>query len=88
MAKTERLDLRLTPEQKATIEQAAAIEGTTAAGFTVTAVMERASEAVYRAKSLTLPGTAWDEFVRVLDTRPAVPQAVLDLLAKPSALES
>lgn len=87
MAKTERLDLRLTPEQKAIIEQAASIQGTTAAGFTVTAVMQRASEAVYRAKSLTLPGAAWDEFVRILDSRPAVPQPVLDLLAQPSVLE-
>lgn len=80
--------MRLTPQQKAIIERAAAIEGTTVAGFTVTAVMDRAAEAVYRARSLTLPGKAWDEFVRVLDSRPPVPAAVLDLLAKPSVLES
>jgi len=88
MAKTERLDLRLTTDQKLTIEKAATIEGTTAAGFTVTAVMERASEAIYRTISLRLPASAWDEFVRVLDARPAVPQKVLDLLATPSVLES
>jgi uncharacterized protein (DUF1778 family) len=87
MSKTERLDLRLTPEQKRVIEQAATIEGTTAAGFTVTAVMERAAEAVYRAKTLNLPSTAWDEFISILDSRPAVPEAIVDLLARPSVLE-
>lgn len=87
MAKSERLDLRLTAEQKATIEQAASLEGTTAAGFTVTAVMERASEAIYRAKSVTLPGAAWDEFVSALDARPPLPEAIVALLAEPSVLE-
>lgn len=88
MAKTDRLDLRLTSEQKATIERAAQIEGTTASGYAVTVVMERATETIYRSKTLTLPGQAWDEFVRALDSRPAVPQAILDLLATPSVLES
>lgn len=87
MSKTERLDLRLTAEQKATIEQAASLEGTTAAGFTVAAVMERASEAIYRAKSLSLSGQAWDEFVSILDSRPEVPAAILELLGRPSVLE-
>lgn len=87
MTKSERLDLRLTAEQKSLIEQAAAIEGTTAAGFTVAAVMERAAEAVYRAKTLTLPDQAWEEFVRVLDTTDGTPAAVRRLLAEPSILE-
>lgn len=87
MAKTERLDLRLTPEQKTTIEQAALIEGTTAAGFTVAAVMQRATEAVYRARAMVLPGAAWDEFVAILDERPAVPDEIIALLAEPSVLE-
>ncbi|GAA4174704.1 DUF1778 domain-containing protein [Gryllotalpicola koreensis] len=87
MRKSERLDLRLTAEQKATIEQAASLEGTTAAGFTVAAVMERASEAIYRAKSLSLSAEAWDEFVEILDSRPAVPAPILELLSTPSVLE-
>jgi uncharacterized protein (DUF1778 family) len=87
MSKSERLDLRLTAEQKAIIEQAASMEGTTAAGFTVTAVMERASEAIYRSRTLMLSPRAWDEFIDLLDARPAVPEAIVKLLAEPSVLE-
>lgn len=87
MSKSERLDLRLTAEQKATIEQAASLEGTTAAGFTVAAVMERASQAIYRAKSLSLAGEAWDEFIAILDSRPEVPEPIVNLLGTPSVLE-
>lgn len=81
MAKTARLDLRLTPEQKALIEQAAAIEGTTAAGFSVTTLTDRAAETVYRARIAILPAAAWDEFVRVLDDQPPLPATTRALLA-------
>ncbi|MFC4243530.1 DUF1778 domain-containing protein [Gryllotalpicola reticulitermitis] len=87
MSKSERLDLRLTAEQKATIEQAASLEGTTASGFTVTAVMERASEAIYRSKTLSLSPEAWDEFLTALDTPTPVPAPILELLSEPSVLE-
>ncbi len=87
MSKSERMDLRLTPEQKLTIERAAAIEGTTAAGYTVAAVMQRAAEAVYRAKTLELSPESWDQFTAALDANPPVPAVILELLAKPSVLE-
>lgn len=87
MAKTERLDLRLSAEQKETIEKAAILEGTTVSGFTVAAVMDRAHEALYRAGTLTLPAQAWDEFVRILDSQPPVPDQILHLLSQPSVLE-
>jgi uncharacterized protein (DUF1778 family) len=88
MAKPERLDLRLTVEQKRLIEDAAHLEGTTAAGFTVAAVMERAAEAVQRQRALVLSPEAWDEFVAALDAEPTMPPALRELLDKPSVLES
>lgn len=85
--KTERLDLRLTADQKSAIERAAQIEGTTVAGFTVAAIMEHASDAIYRAQTITLPGPAWDEFVQILDSRPPIPPTIAALLSTPSVLE-
>jgi uncharacterized protein (DUF1778 family) len=88
MLKTDRLDLRLTAEQKATIEQAALIEGATVSGYAVTAVMERATETIYRARALALPGPSWDEFVAVLETHPEAPAVISRLLSTPSVLET
>jgi uncharacterized protein (DUF1778 family) len=88
MTKTDRLDLRLTAQQKATIEQAALIEGASVSGYAITAVMECATETIYRARALALPGPAWDEFVAALDARPEVPAAISRLLSTPSVLEA
>ena len=85
MGKTARLDLRLTPEQKTLIEQAAAIEGTTAAGFAVTTLTERAAETVYRAQIVILPAAAWEEFVRAVDEQPELPAATRLRLSDPGA---
>ena len=81
------MDLRLTAEQKDTIELAAQIEGTTASGFTVGAVMDRAMRSIERAKVVSLTTADWDAFNASLD-EPTTPPAILELLAKPSVLEA
>jgi uncharacterized protein (DUF1778 family) len=85
VTKTARLDLRLTADQKTLIEQAAAIEGATAAGFAITTLVERAAETVYRARIAILPAEAWEEFVRTLDEQPELPAATRALLSEPTA---
>ena len=87
MLKTERLDVRLTPHQKSLIDQAAEIEGSTLAGFTVNAVMERAADAVRRHQSIVLSPDAWEAFTAALDENPPVPNRIERLLSEPSVLE-
>lgn len=66
--KTARLDLRLTEPQKQLIEQAAAISGSTLAGFAVSQLMDAAAQVVTRARSLTLDAEDWDMFVAALES--------------------
>lgn len=82
--KSERLELRLTPDQKATIEQAAALSGRTVTDFSVTALAREAAEVIRFERELHLSQKSWDAFNEILD-RPAKPVSGLaDLLARPS----
>jgi uncharacterized protein (DUF1778 family) len=66
-AKTERLDLRLTKDQRQLVEQAAAIAGSTLAGYSVTRLVEAAARSIAEARRLTLPPQDWEQFVAALD---------------------
>lgn len=82
--KNERLELRLTSEQKERIEQAAAISGRSVTDFSVPLLVEEAGEVIRHERELTMSKKAWDDFNRVLD-EPAKPLAGLaDLLGRPS----
>ncbi len=65
--KTARLDLRLAPGQKALVEQAAALNGSTVAGYAVAQLVEAASAAVARSRTLVLDPGAWEDFLAALD---------------------
>jgi uncharacterized protein (DUF1778 family) len=65
--KTARLDLRLSEPQKDLLEQAAELSGSTLSGFAIAHLMEAASEAVSRARVLTLDPASYDEFIAALD---------------------
>jgi uncharacterized protein (DUF1778 family) len=85
--KTERLDIRLTGEQKNLIETAAEIEGTTVAGFTVTAVVGKATETIERHKRIALSETEWDNFVAALDEPARTNPRLARLFYEASVLE-
>lgn len=65
--KTARLDLRLAPRQKALVEQAAALSGSTVAGYAVAQLVEAAATTVARSRTLVLDPDAWDDFLAALD---------------------
>lgn len=65
--KTARLDLRLSPEHKRLLEQAARLTGSTVAGYAVVHLVEAASATVARAQTMTLDAQSWDMFVAALD---------------------
>ncbi|WP_375399300.1 DUF1778 domain-containing protein [uncultured Amnibacterium sp.] len=82
--KTQRLELRLTDDQKMDIERAAAIAGRTVTDFSVSVLTEEAAEVLRRDHELTLPKTAWDEFGRAIE-QPARPlKAFAELLRRDS----
>jgi uncharacterized protein (DUF1778 family) len=82
--KNERIELRLTGEQKRTIEQAATISGRSITDFSVTLLVDEATEVIRRDRELHMSADAWDAFNEILD-RPATTVAGLaDLLRRPS----
>jgi len=82
--KNDRLELRLTADQKRTIEQAATISGRSVTDFSVPLLLDGASEVIRQDRELRVSAEAWDAFNEVLD-RPARSVAGLaELLRRPS----
>jgi uncharacterized protein (DUF1778 family) len=85
--KNERIELRLTSEQKTEIEQAAAITGRSVTEFSVPLLVDEASEVIRQERQLQMSKKAWDAFNRILD-EPARPlEGLADLLKRPSVFE-
>lgn len=82
--KNERIELRLTAEQKRTIEQAATISGRSVTDFSVPLLLEEAREIIREDRELHMSQDAWEAFNEILN-RPAQSLAGLaDLLRRPS----
>jgi len=85
--KNDRLDLRLTSQQKREIEQAAAISGRSVTDFSVSALVEKAEGTIRSEREIAMSQQGFDAFSAALD-RPARSVAGLaDLLARPSVFE-
>jgi uncharacterized protein (DUF1778 family) len=82
--KSDRLELRLTSDQKKDIEQAAALSGRSVTDFSVSLLVQEAGEVIRQDRELTISKRAWDSFNEILDA-PAKPLSGLaDLLRRPS----
>jgi len=68
MSKTERIELRVSPADKAAIAAAAAMEHATATEFVRRAVLERAERVRARADRTLMPAAQFDALVSALDT--------------------
>lgn len=79
--KDERLEARLTPEQKNLIARAAALRGSSVTGFVVASAQQAASEAIKDFELLTLHDSARDVFVNAILNPPA-PNAAARSAAK------
>lgn len=85
--KSDRLELRLTREQKIEIEQAAALTGRSVTDFSVPLLVKEAGEVIRVERDLRMSKKSWDAFNEILD-RPARPVSGLaELLKRPSAFE-
>ena len=70
-SKKERLEARLTPEQKKHIERAARIKGTSVSDFVVLSAEDAALRAIYEQQALTLNERAREVFANALLEPPA-----------------
>lgn len=78
--KTARLDIRLTEEQRAFIERAAAMKGSTLTQWTARHLLEAARRDIEEETSLRLDAEAFDAFAAALDE--PVPDAARELMAR------
>jgi uncharacterized protein (DUF1778 family) len=65
--KSDRLEARVSPEQRARLEWAATIAGTSVSAFVVDAAVERAEELVARQMSTTVPADYFDRLLSAID---------------------
>ena len=79
--KEQRLEARVTPDQKKQIERAAELRGTTVTEFVVASAQQAAAETIKNHETLVLRGEARDVFVNAL-LNPPPPGAALRAAAK------
>jgi uncharacterized protein (DUF1778 family) len=86
-AKTERLDLRLSPDQKHLFEEAAAASARTVTDFVVQAAAISAQDVLADRTRFTLSAEQWAAFAEALDREPRYLPRLAAFLAEPSVLE-
>lgn len=86
--KTERLSLRLTPEQDAVLRRAAEARGESANDFVLRHAVEAAQMELADRRVFVADDSAWDELQELLSRPPALPPAMVKLLSNPSVLEA
>lgn len=85
--KSMRLAVRMTSEQKRSIERAAEALGRNVTDFSVQVLTERAEEVLADRRVFSVDAVQWDQFLRQLD-EPAPPvQELVDLMKRPSVFE-
>jgi uncharacterized protein (DUF1778 family) len=70
--KTDRVEARLSPDQRSRIEQAASFEGESMSSFMVNAAVERADELIEAHTSTVVPSEYFDQLLAALDEPPEV----------------
>lgn len=82
--KSERIELRVTSEQKSTIEQAATISGRSVTDFSVSLLVEQAAEVIRHDRELHMSAQAWDEFNAILERPAQSISGLAELISRPS----
>ena len=81
--KTDRMEARVSPEERRQIERAAAVTGLSVSAFMVNAAVDRADEIMAEATTTTVPSDYFDALLEALDVAEAAPR--LARAAKDSA---
>lgn len=85
--RTEKLDLRLTPEAKRTLQAAAGVAHKTVSEFVLETALNEASERLADRTVFTLDEKAWMTFVEALDAPPRRHLRLERLFRKPSVFD-
>lgn len=85
--KSVRLDLRLSPQQKRLLEDAAAITDRTLTDFVLQSASMAARQVIADRTTFALTRERWDAFSAELDREPRYLSDLAAFLAKPSALD-
>jgi uncharacterized protein (DUF1778 family) len=86
--RSEKLDLRLTPSAKATLQRAAAAAQRSVSEFVLESALERADEALIERRRFGLDDTQWQAFLAALDAPPRRHPRLERLLQEPGVFET
>jgi uncharacterized protein (DUF1778 family) len=86
-ARSEKLDLRLTPQAKQTLVAAAASAHRSVSEFVLEGALKHAEETLADRRTFLLADAEWEEFVALLDAPPRVIPELSELLARPAPWE-
>ena len=87
-ARTEKLDLRVSPVAKRTLREAAVASRQSVSEFVLDSALTRAEQLLADQTRIVLSGPQWDSFIAALDAPPAAPSERLSrLLHEPSVFE-
>lgn len=87
VSKTERIDVRVSPAAKETLQMAATQVNKTVSQFLLDAGLTAAAETLEDRRSFVLDKQRWNAFVRILDRPPRVKPRLARLLGQRSVLE-
>lgn len=86
-SRSEKLDLRLTPGAKQTLQRAAAAAQRSVSEFVLESALTSAAETLADRQSFQLDGEQWETFVAALDAPPQLHPRLARLLQEQSVLE-
>lgn len=85
--RSEKLDLRLTPRAKRTLQSAAEAAHKSVSEFVVESALARAEEALLDRRQIFVSAEAYDKFVALLDAPPRDHPRLRRLLTEPSIFD-
>jgi uncharacterized protein (DUF1778 family) len=86
-SKTERLSLRLTPQQDAILRRAADASGESASDYVLRHAVEAAETELADRRVFVIDDASWADLQNLLSVQPTLPEAMITLLTTPSVLE-
>jgi uncharacterized protein (DUF1778 family) len=85
-ARTEKLDLRISPEAKRKLRTAADIRDKSVSEFVLDSALSAADEALLERRRIVLGPEEWERFLRALDEPPRPNERLQQLFSKPNPL--
>lgn len=87
-ARTEKLDLRITPQAKGILQRAASAMSRSVSDFVIESALARAEETLPDRRRFGLEEPEWEAFQSALDNPPRTLAGMGRLLTRPSVFES